>query len=104
MPLQLMTAVGRHLPAVRWVAWSTAFVGIALLLTERRRATKFVRAKVAATATEASAILTTSTWGTSTWRRATTSSLLGDRGHTPRRAIEAPDAGDPIASERPTQL
>ena len=81
--------------------WATAVVGMALLLAERRRATKFVRAKVAMTAAEASAILTTSTWGTSTWRRATTSSLLGDRGHTPRRAIEAPD---PTASERTTQL
>jgi serine/threonine protein kinase len=104
MPLQLMTIVGRISPALRLVAWSTAFVGIALLFAERRRATKFVRAKVAVTGAEASAILTTSTWGTSAWRRVPTSSLLGDRGHTPRRAIEAPDAGDTIASERPTSL
>jgi hypothetical protein len=103
-PLQLMTAAGRHLPAVRGVAWSTAFVGIALLLAERRRATKFVRAKVAVTAAEASAILTTPTWRVSTWRRAPTLSLLGGQEHTPRRASEAPDAGDPLATERPTQL
>ena len=47
-----MTA-GRHSPAVQGVAWSTAFAGVALVFAERRRAEKFVRAKVNATAAEA---------------------------------------------------
>ena len=62
MPLQLMMTAGRHSPAVQGVAWSTAFAGMGLVLAERRRAEKFVRAKVNATAAEALAILTTSTW------------------------------------------
>jgi hypothetical protein len=75
------------------------------LLAERRRATTFVRAKVGITAAEASSILTTSTFGVPTWRRAPISSLLGGQGRAPRREIEARAAGDTTtASERPTQL
>lgn len=75
------------------------------VLAERRRAAAFVRARVGITAAEASAILTTSTFGVPTWRRAPISSLLGGQGRAPRGAMEAPGAGDTtIASERPTQL
>jgi hypothetical protein len=81
-----------------------ALVGMAVLLTERRRATKFVRAKVAATAAEASGLLTTSTWGVSAWRRAPISSLLGGQAHMPGRASGAPDAGDTTADENTTHL
>ena len=85
-----MALTGR-LPTVVWAAsWATWFVGGLGLFAERRRAMKFVRAKVAMTAEDASAILTTSTWGVATWRRAPISSLLGDhQGRTPRRAVEA---------------
>jgi hypothetical protein len=106
MPLQFIPFLARrHLPAALYlVAWATCIVAMALLREERLRATKFVRAKVAMTAAEAFALLTTSTWGVSTWRRAPISSFLDGQGRTPRRASEAPDAGDPIASQRPTQL
>jgi len=105
LPLQLMTVIGRG-PTVVWAAsWVLWFVGGLGLLAERRRATKFVRAQVAMTAAETSAILTTSTWGVTTWRRSPMSSVLGGQGRTPHRAIEAPDARDTtIALERPTQL
>jgi hypothetical protein len=62
--------------AVQWVGLPTILVGGVFLLIERRRAEKFVRAKVGATAAEASAILTTPTWRLSAWRRAPTGSLL----------------------------
>ena len=104
LPLHVMTMIGRLEPTMLLVAWPVAVVGMAVLLMERRRATKFVRAKVAATAAEASALLTTSTWGVSTWRRAPTASLLGGQAHTPRRASEAPDAGDTTAGEPTTYL
>ena len=104
IPLHLMTMIGDLRPTMLLVVWPMALVGMALLLTERRRATKFVRAKVAATAAEASALLTTSTWGVSTWRRSPTSSLLGGQAHTPRHASEAPDAGDTTAGEPTTHL
>ena len=106
LPLQLMIFLtGR--PASRagfggvWPIW---FVGGVLLLAERRRATKFVRAKVGSTAAEASAILTAPTWSVSTWRRAPISSLLGGHPRTQRRAGEPTNTGDPLASERTTQL
>jgi hypothetical protein len=104
IPLHMMTFLGRLSMTRLAVVWSIGFVGMAVLLTERRRATRFVRAKVAATAAEASALLTTSTWGVSTWRRAPTSSLLGGQAHTPRRASDAPDAGDTTAESATTHL
>jgi serine/threonine protein kinase len=105
LPLQLITITG-HLPIVlRAALWATWFVSGLWVLAERRRATKFVRAKVGITAAEASAILTTSTFGVRTWRRPPISSLLDGQGRAPRRGIEAPAAGDTTtASERPTQL
>jgi hypothetical protein len=105
LPLQLISITGRLPTVLRVASWATWFVGGLWLLVERRRATRFVRAKVGITAAEASAILTTSTFGVPTWRRAPISSLLGGEGRAPRRAIEAPPAGDTTsASERPTQL
>ena len=82
-----------RLPTVLWaVSWATWFVGGLWLLAERRRATTFVRAKVAITAAEASAILTTSTFGVPTWRRAPISSLLDGQGRVSPRAIDGPSA------------
>ena len=105
LPLQLIAITGRLPTVLRAASWATWFVGGLWLLAERHRATTFVRAKAGITAAEASAILTTSTFGVPTWRRAPISSLLGGQGRAPRRAIEAPAAGDTtIASERPTQL
>jgi serine/threonine protein kinase len=108
LPLHLMTMAGDLSPTRLFVAWVIALAGMAVLLAERRRATKFVRATVAATAAEASALLTTATWGTSAWRRAPTSSLLGGRAHTPRRESEAPTqaptAGDATTKESMTHL
>ena len=101
LPFQLAN-ITRRLPALvlaaLWVMW---FVGGLWLLAERRRATRFVRAKVVIPAAEASAILTTSTWGAPAWRRAPISSLLDGQGHTPRRPIEAANAGETMAVERP---
>ena len=82
--------------------WATWFAGVLGLLAERRRATKFVRAKAGITAAEASAILTTSTWGAPTWRWAPMSSLLDGQGRTPPRPIEAAAAGETMDLERPT--
>jgi hypothetical protein len=113
MPLHLMLTLARWpigvlgpgvFPVVVLVLWATVFGLSGLLLAERRRATKFVRAKVNVTAAEASVILMMSTWGVATWRRAPISSLLGARTHTPRRPSEAPGTGTPTAPERPTQL
>jgi serine/threonine-protein kinase len=105
LPLQLLAINGR-LPPVLWAAsWATWFVGGCWLFAERRRATRLVRAKVGISAAEASAILTTPTFGVSTWRRAPFTSLLGSPGRPPRRTIEAPGASDTtIVSEGPTQL
>jgi serine/threonine protein kinase len=103
LPLQLMSIAG-HLPAVVLaVVWATWFAGVFWLLAERRRAERFVRAKVAITAAEASAILTTSTWGVPTWRRAPLSSLLDGEGRTPRPPIESPESGETIGVEPPTR-
>jgi len=105
MPLLLMSRVDRDRPGVLLLmAWSLAVFGFAWLLAERRRATKFVRAKVSATAGEASALLTTATWGVSTWRRAPISSLLDAQGHTRRRVREATRPSDPVSSDDPTQV
>jgi len=103
VPSQLIAG---RLPTVLWAAsWATWFVGGLWLLAERRRATTFVRAKVAITAAEASAILTTSTFGVPTWRRAPISSLLDGQGRVSPRAIDGPSAeGTKIISERPTLL
>jgi serine/threonine protein kinase len=101
LPIQLMAVIGRAptvVYAASWVLWFVSGLGV---LAERRRATKFVLAQVATTAAEASAILTTSTWGVTTWRRAPISSLLGGDGRTPRPAGEGPvaNAGEgPVAS------
>jgi hypothetical protein len=105
VPLQLMNITG-HLPVPLWVSsWVIWLVTGFWVLAERRRATTFVRAKVGISAMEASAILTTSTFGVPTWRRAPISSLLVGQRRAPGRAIEAPAAGDTtIASERQTQL
>jgi hypothetical protein len=106
LPLQLVIFLsGQPVPAtLNLVMWAIWFVGLALLLTERRRATKFVRAKVGSTAAEASAILTTPTWGVSTWRRAPISTLLNAQRGKPRHGIEAPDVRDSPVSERTTRL
>jgi len=99
LPLQLLSITGR-LPTVLYAAsWAIWFVGGLWLLAERRRATTFVRANVGITAAEASAILTTSTFGVPTWRRAPISSLLGGLGRAPRREIEAPAATVILKSE-----
>jgi hypothetical protein len=79
------------------------FAGVVGLLAERRRATKFARAKAGITAAEASAILTTSTWGVPTWRRTPISSLLDGQGRTPPRPIEAPVTGETMDLEGPTR-
>jgi hypothetical protein len=103
LPLQLTAAFGRHLAVVSLLLmWSIAFVGMVLLLTERRRATKFVRAKISTTAGEASAILTAPTWRVSTWRRTPTASLLSGRGHTLNRSSDAADTIGP--EHRPTAI
>ncbi len=106
MPLQLMTVIGHLDTTLALVAWAIGIAAIVLVLVERRRATKFVRAKVAATAAEASALLTASTWGTPTWRRAPISSLLDNQSRAPRRASEDPplSAGGTTVSERTQQL
>jgi serine/threonine protein kinase len=113
IPLHLILALARWpigllgpgiFPAVVLVLLATLFGLGGLLLAERRRATKFVRAKVNATPAEVNAILTAPTWGVATWRRVPISSLLGGRAHTPRCPSEAPGSGTPTASERPTQL
>ena len=67
------------------------------VFVDRQRAAKFVRAKTNANAAEASAILTTSTWGVSAWRRKPASVLLEVQGIS-RSTHDLP------ASERPTQF
>jgi hypothetical protein len=79
------------------------FAGMVVVFIERYRATKFVRAKTSATAAEASALLTTSTWGVSAWRRPPASILLDGPGHNRRPSDPTMDSNLP-ASERPTQL
>jgi len=88
--------------AAMGMVWLIQIAGMVLVFVERYRATKFVHAKTTATAAEASAILTTSTWGASAWRRLPASALLDDQGH--KRRQESAIASDLPASERPTQL
>jgi len=106
LPLQLtFFLTGHPLPvALNLVLWAIWLVGMALLLAERRRATKFVRAKVGSTAADASAILTAPTWSVSTWRRTPISSLLGGPARTTRHGSEPINTGDSLASERTKQL
>lgn len=90
LPLQLMmTSAGPNLLAADGVAWLVTFVGIAMMFTERRRATKFVHERVVLAPEEASAILTAPTSGGVTWRRPPASLLLG-QGNTPRHATAGP--------------
>jgi hypothetical protein len=91
----------RNSSAVLPVVSLLQIVGMALVFVERHRATKFVRAKTTATAAEASAILTTSTWGSSAWRRPPASNLLEAHDCRP---IGTTPASDVPASERTTQL
>jgi uncharacterized membrane protein YjjP (DUF1212 family) len=92
----------RKWPVVLPVVVLVQIVGSVLVFVERYRAAKFVRAKTTSTAAEASAILTTSTWGASAWRRPPASMLL-DQEHRRRPSGSTPNSGLP-ASERPTQL
>jgi serine/threonine-protein kinase len=93
----------RRTPLVLPVALLVQIVGMVVVFAARHRAAKFVRTKTAATAAEASAILTTSTWGATAWRRPPASILLEAPGHNRRRNGPASDSELP-ASERPTQL
>jgi hypothetical protein len=87
------------LPAVLLIQ----IAGAVLVFVERHRAAKFVRTKTSATAAEASAILTTSTWGASAWRRPPASMLLDSPEHNRRPNV--PTTGSELpASERPTEL
>jgi serine/threonine-protein kinase len=85
------------------VIWVIQVAAMIFVLMERRRAAKFVREKTGATATEASAILTTSTWVISVWRRPPASMLLSGAGSN-RRPTDPASSADFPASERPTQL
>jgi serine/threonine protein kinase len=85
------------------LVWLVQIVCMVFVFVKRRRATRFVRGRTTATAAEASAILTTPTWGVSAWRRAPASALLEDQGRN-RRPKEPTPAGDVPASERPTEL
>jgi serine/threonine protein kinase len=89
-------------PVVLPLVLLVQFAGMILVFVSRHRAARFVRAKTTSTAAEASAILTTSTWGASAWRRPPASMLL-DQEHRRRPSGSTPDSGLP-ASERPTQL
>jgi len=93
----------RNSSVVLPVVFLVQIVGMVLVFVERHRATKFVRANTTATAAEASAILTTSTWGSSAWRRPPASILLEATGHH-RRPNGPTPASEVPASERPTQL
>jgi hypothetical protein len=84
------------------VVWAIQVAAMIFVFMERRRAAKFVRAKTGATATEASAILTTPTWGASVWRRPPASLLLNGAERNRSKAPTPPT--DLPASERPTQL
>jgi hypothetical protein len=97
LPLHIMTVAGRSVPAVQWVGFPLLLLGLANLFAQRRRTERFVRAKVGATAAEASAILTTPTWRLSAWRRAPIGSLL-----LGQRAQASPAVADP--SEAVTRL
>jgi len=100
LPSQLLF---RRSPAVLLTVWLIQIAGMALVLAARHRATRFVRGKTSATAAEASAILTTSTWGVSAWRRPPASNLLDSHQHN--RRSKGPTPADELpASERPTQM
>jgi hypothetical protein len=104
LPFQLMALTGGVPATLRAWSWATYLICPLWMLMERRRATKFVRAKVDINLADASAILTTSTFGVATWRRPPISSLLVDPENPPSRPTEMPAEGDAttIASEIPT--
>jgi serine/threonine protein kinase len=100
LPSQLLF---RRSSSVLLTAWSMQIICMVLVIRERRRATRFVREKTSATAAEASAILTTSTWGAAAWRRPPASALLDGQGNR-RRSNESTYVSDLPAPEPPTQL
>jgi hypothetical protein len=105
LPLLVIPAAGRPFLVLRGATWLITLLALSLVFAERRRATKFVRAKTNITAAQASAILTTPTWRVSTWRRPPVSSLLAAPRHTPHGANTTLDAGNPpLPTERPTEL
>jgi hypothetical protein len=100
LPSQLLF---RRSPAILLMVWLVQIAFMVLVLVQRHRATQFVRGKTSATAAEASAILTTSTWGVSAWRRSPASNLLDSHEH--KRRPSGPTPADEVpASERPTQM
>ena len=108
LPFHFMTLAGRHVPAVQWVGGPVLLLGIAGLYVLRRRTEKFVRAKVGATAAEASAILTTPTWRLTAWRRAPIGSLLlGQKAKASPAVVDLSEAvtrlSDSADSEQATQ-
>jgi tRNA A-37 threonylcarbamoyl transferase component Bud32 len=93
----------RRSSAVLLMLTLVQFILMIVVFIERFRATRFVRAKTSATAAEASALLTTSTWGISVWRRPPASTLLDSSRHSHLPSTSTPDTELP-ASERPTRL
>ncbi len=87
------------------VLWSIMVAALVWVFAERQKATRFVLEKTNATREEASALLTTPTWGVSVWRRAPASRLFGGRTPRPQAAKPStPSETELPASERPTRL
>ena len=97
LPIQLTQQWEHAHFALRQALWGVTFVGVALMISSRRRATRDVQARSGVTAAEAAALLNTPTWRLSTWRRPAAAALLRGQAPPPRPATERP-------GEAPTAL
>jgi hypothetical protein len=83
LPLQPLSFGSDRLAVVQSAALAVALVLLVLMFAQRRRATRFVRARTGLSPAEASALTSTPTWRVTAWRRAPASSLLGSQIRTP---------------------
>ena len=109
MPVQLMSIGNESLLTAQLTVFAVQLFLMALLFSERRRATKFISAKTGVTLSEASTIVSTPTWKLTAWRRAPASTLLlGRTTHAPIAVPEPRDAAtrlpDSSNSDQATRL
>jgi hypothetical protein len=97
IPMQLLNVAGHDRPILRLGLFLITFGMVAVLLTLRRRATKYISATLTTSAVEASKFLNTPTWRGSAWRRTPTASLLV-------AAAPAPPSAESVSSAAETRL
>ena len=108
LPVQLLS-IGSDSQAALLPIFAVQLILMALVFSERRRASKFISSKAGVTLIEASAIVSTPTWRVTAWRRAPASALLLGRSAHASIAVSGPrDAAtqlpDSSVSDQATRL